>query len=221
MKKLHIILLLFAFAWFIQSAHARNINQPNYGVGDSWSKQSPTVVLVNDQGSPIGSTATYRVTLADFAPAATATDILTISGSATKIIKITHIQVTADATGAEHIDLYLYKRTAANTGGTIVNPPVVKYDSLSDAQTAIVNSYTANPSALGAGILIAGDHYQVPAATGNSFFAPPWKEDFGIRNNQPIILRGASELFTFNFAGHVVPAGLNFYISVEWTEEPI
>jgi hypothetical protein len=162
---------------------------------------------------------TYRVVVADFSPASAATDVLVIQGSATKTIRITHIEVTADATVAAVIGLYEYKRIAANTGGTSTLQTAIPMDSTNSAATATVSLYTANPSALGSGALIAAELYELPAVAGNSSISPPWVLPFEGRNTQAAVLHGAAESLAFSLKGATLPAGLSVHITVEWTEE--
>jgi len=163
--------------------------------------------------------ASYSYQAADVTPAATATDVMCLVDSATKTIKLVRVQASADATGAAVIDLYVYKRTAANTGGTATQPALTKLDSADAAATGVINLYSANPSALGAGTLLVGDHYEIPAVTGNTYASPPWIEDFGNHNAKALILHGTSEQACFSLGGATLPAGLNVYMRFEWTEE--
>jgi hypothetical protein len=185
---------------------------------------SNSVVTYSDHGGAqyvnVGSTlATYRAVVADMTPAATATDVVTLCGSASKTIKLSRIQVTADATNPSVIDFYSYLRTAANTGGTSSVVATATLDQTNSAATAVVTKYTANAAALGAGILIAADHYALPAAASTGYPGMPWIEDFGIRNTQPVVLRGTANCFAFGMNGEVIPAGTVLYINLEWTEE--
>lgn len=165
------------------------------------------------------SVPTYSYQLSDYTPAATATDVMCVVGSATKTIRITRVQASADATGAAVVDLYVFKRTTANTGGTATQPAITKLDSNNAAPTAVVNLYSANPSALGTGTLLVGDHYEIPAATGNSYASPPWIEDFSNRGIQPVVIRGTAESACFSLNGATLPAGLSVYFRMEWTEQ--
>lgn len=165
------------------------------------------------------SVPTYSYQLSDYTPAATATDVMCLVGVATKTIRITRIQASADATGAAVIDMYVFKRTAVNTGGTATQPAITKLDSLNTSPAGVINVYSANPSALGAGTLLVGDHYEIPAVTGNTYASPPWIEDFANRGTQPIVLRGASESVCFSMNGATLPAGLSVYFRMEWTEQ--
>src|SRR5574340_18635 len=60
----------------------------------------------------------YRAEIEAFTTAATPTDIITICGSATKVVRVTRIQATADVTNPSVMGIRVYKRTTANTGGT-------------------------------------------------------------------------------------------------------
>lgn len=162
---------------------------------------------------------TYRAQVADLVPAATATDVITLCGSATKTVYVTYIQATADATSASVIDFYVYLRTAANTGGTSTAVTPTKYDQLNASPTATIVKYSANPSALGAGTLVSGDHYALPAAASTGYPGVPWVEEFGKRNTQPIILRGVAQCLSFSLDGQAIPAGFGLYFGIEWLEK--
>lgn len=169
--------------------------------------------------SYLGFHPTYRVQIADITPAATATDLLTVCGSATKTVYITYLQATADATSVGLQDFYVYKRTTANAGGTSTSPAIGQMDSVDPAPTAAVKLYSANPSALGTGVLIAGDHYALPAATSTGYPGAPWIESFGTRNTEALVLHGANECMAFGFNGDAIASGLSMYVGVEWVEQ--
>jgi len=170
-----------------------------------------------------GNKATYSagIELAAATMAANATDLVQIIGSATKIIKIQHIQITADATAAAAVDLYILKRTAANTGGTAVAITGIAHDSKDPAYTATVQYYTANPSALGAGQIIRLQSYALPVAgtTGYPFTPAVW--NFGNRPSRCPTLRGVGESLVVNWGGQAINSGLAVWMDIEWTEEPL
>ena len=93
-----------------------------------------------------GVKASYRIQVADVVPVATATDVITLCGSATKIVRVVRIQASADSTAASVIDFYVFKRSAVNTGGTSAAVTSVPHDSKDSAATAIVLKYSANPT---------------------------------------------------------------------------
>jgi hypothetical protein len=160
----------------------------------------------------------YRVQAADVGVAATATDVLVLYGSSTRTIRVNRIQATADATAQSVIDFYVYKRTALDTGGTSTVLNIAKNDSLDPDSTATVRLYSANPAALGSGILFAGDHYALPAAASTGYPGVPWVEDFGVRNDKSLILRGPNECVAFSLDGQTIPAGFVLYAGMSWTE---
>lgn len=172
-----------------------------------------------------GAKATYSISVNDFTPTATPTDVLTLSGASGKIIRVNYIEITADASAAGMFDFYLYKRLLANTLGTATNPLPVIHDSLDGAASAAIALYSANPSALGsvgpAGTngIIRSVHYALPAASTTGYPGTPWAEKFGTRNEKQIVLR-SGELLAVNFDAQVVPAGFVSHIALSWTEEP-
>lgn len=172
--------------------------------------------LYSNTGSIVS---TYHAVLTATTPVATATDVLTLCGSSTKTIKLTHLQATADATAAAVIDFYTLIRTTANTGGTSAAITAASHDSNNSAATATVLKYTVNPSALGTGVVFAADHYSMPSAASTGIQSTPWAVDLGIRNTQPVVLRGTANCFAFNLNGQTIPAGMNLYVTIEWTEE--
>lgn len=163
--------------------------------------------------------ATYSYTTGEITPAATPTDVLVLTGSNSKIIRVQMLEVIAEASSSSVLDFYLYKRTAANTGGTKTNPAATKNDSTDDDATAIIALYSANPSALGAGSIIRSNHYALPDQANTKFSGPPWIETFGRGNLKPIILRNASESIALNLNGQALPSGFNIHATMEWTEE--
>lgn len=189
-------------------------------VGTTPGQAASAVVLVDLNGNPIQDASTYVLTVADVTPASAATDVLQIIGSATKTVCITKIKVSATATGAAEMDIYGYKRSALNTGGTSTHPTPVKYDSLNLAATATANLYSANPTALGAGSLFFGTQFVIPGTNGNTWLPMiPVVYEYGNSTSQPLTLRGVNESFSISLGGNALPAGLGLYMSIEWTEQ--
>lgn len=152
--------------------------------------------------------------------AANATDIFQITGSATKIIKINRVEISADATAVGAVDFYIIKRTTANTGGTAAPVTAISYDSTDIPYTATVQTYSVNPT-LGAGVIIRAEGYALPAAGTTGYPFSPIVYDFGVRNTKCPTLRGIAESLVFNWGGQAVNAGLDIWLNIEWTEEVI
>ena len=166
-----------------------------------------------------GTRATFRYAAQDITPVATATDVLTLSGSASKVIRVTKVSVVGTATAASIYDFYLIKRTAANTGGTSTSPTASKSDSNDAAQSGTLRLYSANPSALGAGTTAEANKTYLSASSSPGAAALPVVYTFGVRGDKAIVLRGTSESLAFNFNGQAVPSGTQLYMQIEWTED--
>ena len=163
------------------------------------------------------SKATYSAVIADYLPTSSATDIVTLTGAAGKTITVTNIRISATATAASNADVYLYKRTTANTSGTSSSTAIVQHDSQDPVPSGVVKQYSANPSGLGTGVLLRGDRVAFPGATTSNGSATIW--DFGNRASKAPKLHSASEFFAINFGASSPPSGTSMYLTIEWTEE--
>jgi hypothetical protein len=164
-----------------------------------------------------GTKATYCASIIGLAAAATATDIFTITGSATKTIRVTRIKATATQTTGLQQNIVLLKRSTANTGGTSTTPTVVPIDSTNAAGTAVVRAYTVNPTT---GTLVGNiraEKILVPAA-GTLVANPGALWDFGARPAQAVVLRGVAEVLAVNLNSTTM-TGNNWNIDIEWSEE--
>lgn len=166
-----------------------------------------------------GEKATYRYRIADFTPATAATESLALYGAAGKIVRVTKMTISGDATAAAIYDMYITKRTSPSTGGTFTNPNATKADSDDPAHSATLFLYTANPTALGAGSGMEGDHLYLPAAASPASAPSRVSYEWGTRGDKAPVLRSENEGIAFNFNGQAVPAGTGLYLTIEWTEE--
>lgn len=157
---------------------------------------------------------------ASYNPAVTATDTFTITGSATKTVKIRRLIISGTNTANTNALILLIKRSAANTGGTSATLTAVAADSTNSAATATIRNYTANPT-LGTVVgTIAGRVIFLPLlASANSSISPEWNLIPLV--GQPITVRGTAEVVSVNLnavnLGILSATSLN--IAVEWTEE--
>lgn len=159
--------------------------------------------------------ATYSASVAGLVTALVATDIFTITGSASKTVKITQIQVAATGNN-NNVDLDLIKRSAANTGGTSTSRTAVPHDSTDAAATATVLAYTVNPT-LGTPVgTVRATNFATASAISPQ--ADRVVFDFGASISKPIVLRGTSQVLAVNLNGNTIAAPA-VDISVEWTEE--
>jgi hypothetical protein len=162
-----------------------------------------------------GIAGTYAISAVAVTPAATATDVVTVYGSATKTVRVKNVTVSGLATTAGSMDVSLVKRTAVNTEGTSTVPTVAKFDSTDAAVTATVAQYSANATALGAGVMLATKKLNmgVAGAGGTVGF------DFATRNDKALVLRGVAQGLAINLNGQAVAEGGSITYAVEWEED--
>lgn len=168
----------------------------------------------------MGSKTTYHATTGALTPPASATDLFTIYGSASKTIAVNHIECGGQATTSSSKPIQLALRSTANTGGTTQAPSIVSSDQNDPTTpTATVLAYTAVPTT---GTLIGYLRHGVlnlPAAA--AVGTPPLSWDFGPQSRnfgKDIILRGTNQGLAVNGLGAAFPSGSTIYCSVEWTE---
>ena len=170
-----------------------------------------------------GSRQTYKASITNLVAATTPTDVFTITGSATKVVRVTHLCLMGTQTTQATRSVLVIKRSAANTGGTSSACTAVPNDSNNAAATATVLAYTANPTGLGAavGTMISRQIFIGNAAPGGN--VSPIEGGGGdlyeaYRPSQAIVLRGTAQVLAINL-NSVTSAGNSFDIFVEWTEE--
>ena len=151
-----------------------------------------------------------------FTTAASATDIFNFKGSGTKTIYIRKIvwkQANSTAGGTHQV--YLIKRSTANSGGTSSALTAVPLDSNFASATASGVYYTANPttgSSVGTishGIFLVGSilhHFN------NVLFD-------STKGGAPIVLRGTSESISVNYNGVTDAIGTSAVVDIEWSEK--
>jgi len=176
----------------------------------------PTFLV--DEDDTDSAEVSYSAAVVGFTAAATPTDVFTISGSASKIIRITNIGFTATANTSAMKDVIVLKRSTLNTGGTSAAVTAVKHDSNDAAATAVILNYTANPAALGSLVgNIRAVKYDFVAANLSSSSLRILRWDFRSRGAKPLVLRNANELVAINL-NSVTTASNLISINVEWTE---
>lgn len=167
------------------------------------------------------SFATYVAAVVPFTPPATPTDMFLIQGSATKTVQINRIEITGSQTTAGSNIFYLIRRSTANTLGTAVASTKIAMDTNDAAATAVVQHYTANPTALGTSagnVAVRRVYTPAPAtALSNNGLITTFDWETG-QAGKNIILRGTSQFLVVNFNGAALPAGLSIGFNVEWCE---
>lgn len=192
-------------------------------LGQTTMAASMPVVLSSDHSNIIVDNAnrsTYAASIAGLVVPAAATDIFTITGSASKTIKIrkVHIDGTTTAGSGKSVNFSLIKRSSADSGGTSTTMTNVPFDSNNAAATATVRAYTANPT-LGTTVgAVVTDRLDIPTvgASGRGADNPIWQ--FGIEDGQNVVLRGTTQQLCANLGGATITNPV-FACFVEWSEE--
>ncbi len=209
MKKL---LLLFGLLLWLPSAALAQVSC--VGVGGVNTVPQLGVDCVQEP-----ATLSYAATGIAIVPAASATDIACITGSATRVVRVQQVKVNGTGT-AITIPVVLTKHAAANTGGTagttVAIPVPYPLDSTNAAATATTNSYTANPTITDSTPGVIDIQWLGLAATttstaGNTTFTY-WDREF----MQAITLRGIAQQLCVNLNGTSPTASLA--VSFKWTE---
>lgn len=191
-------------------------------LGQKTMANSLAVVLASDQ-SAISVTdatvapATYSAGAA-FTLVASATDIFTITGSATKTIKIISIAINGVNTGNTNVLVNVIKRSTANTGGTSSTVTGVPNDSTQAAATATVRSYTVNPT-LGTGVGTIRSDYAFFPVLASTNAGTDVDHSFTDSGSRPIYLRGTGEVLAINLGGTLITGTTLVACDITWTEE--
>lgn len=171
--------------------------------------------------SGVGSgNATYRASGTAYAAYATPTDLIVISGSASKTVLVTGISIQIQSTAAALQTLYYVKRSTANTGGTATAQTALPLDSADATATAVVSLYTAAPTTgtpVGNyAILQVVSAIATGAPTGINPLSSSASMVTDLR--QGVILHGAGESLCLNYAGAALTTGFTATWFVEWIE---
>lgn len=147
--------------------------------------------------------------------ASAATDIFTITGSASATVFVTRVVVSGVQTTAGLVDVVLAMRSTADTGGTSGAATAVPHDSTDSAASATVLAYTANPTT---GSLIGNVRrgYVAVDAPASVVNAAVLVFDFGDKG-RALTLRGITQVLAVNLNGATVTGGV-FDVCVEWYE---
>lgn len=165
-----------------------------------------------------GWKATYTTNIFGLVPVTAATDIFTLTGSATKTIRVLRVEFSMVITTATMIDLVFLKRSTANTAGTTTstNLTTSSHDSNSAANTATILAYTANPTA---GTLVGNLGNIKYLAQPATILPVVVIKEYGTRPSQQPVLRGTSQVFAVNLNGIALGGGQLADIAIEWSEE--
>lgn len=161
--------------------------------------------------------ACYRASTGVFTTAASATDIFNFKGSSTKTIYIRKIvwKQAVLSVQAGH-QVYLLKRSTANSGGTSSALTLIPLDSNFSSATASGVYYTANPTTGTSLGTLAHLWISMTTAPPNQTFETLFDSGNG---GSPIVLRGTSESVSVSYNGVTDAIGTSAAVDIEWEEE--
>lgn len=207
-----ILLSIALFLGLVAGAQAQCV-----GVGTVNNAPYPGVSCAMDP-----TISTYAATGIGIVPAASATDIACITGSATKVVRVQAIRISGTAGTLVTLPVVITKHASANSGGTPATstalPVPYAHDSTNVAATATTTAWTANPTINDATPGIIGSATislnTTAALVGQGEVMFNW-----INHNfmQAPILRGVAQQLCINLNAVSVTSGLvnaTFY----WTE---
>lgn len=156
----------------------------------------------------------YSATVAGAAPAASATDVCTLTGSATRTIRVRRIIYTGNVTTAVAEPISIVKRSTASTGGAGSVLAKASYDSANPASTvALAEVWTTSPTV---GTYVGTIADIVTPLAASPAITPAVTFMYGTLA-QPLVLRGVAQSLSVNLSG-VTHSG-TFGCTFEWTEE--
>lgn len=172
--------------------------------------------------------ATYMGSTAFTTPPAATTDMFQLFGNASNKVKVLWISACYQGAGISTAadQIFLVKRSTANSAGTAGTTTVTPLDSTNAASSSrsTCKVYTANPTT---GTLLgqlSTSHmcaYVPPGGAATVSYIPPMSVLFDARlTGQPITLNSASEGVCVNFNG-VIPSASTpkLAFNIIWTEE--
>lgn len=163
-----------------------------------------------------GIKATYSASISNLTVAASATNIVTIQGSASKVVRIVRVLLSGIQTASGNMTVLLRKQSTADTGGTSSAMTAIPHDSSSAAATASAVSYTANPTMGSLVGVPVSKRVSFPAAA--AAFDPAGDLYRADLPAQAIVLRGVAQGLAVGFNGVTLTGG-SVNVSLTWTEE--
>lgn len=160
-----------------------------------------------------------------FTPPATPQDLVFITGSASKTVRVQSIKIGTANTAAGSQIFVLSKRSAAATGGTEVAATIIPLDSSDAAGTAVVKHVTTSANTPGTAVgTIVTKKVASPAVTPATWAGitdDSDREMLPVINGmtKPVVLRGVAEALAVNFAAAALVAGQIHTYNIVWTEE--
>lgn len=147
-------------------------------------------------------------------PAATCTDLFTISGcGGGRIIEVRRVSIAGVGSVAGQMAGSLVRRSSLNTGGTSTSPAEVRHDPNDLPSGAVLTLYTANPTL---GTLIGLPRVRRLTFLTNVVTLDRQEWDLMRDPAGPIRLVALTDVLAINLNGDAVPTGGTVDFDIEW-----
>jgi len=175
---------------------------------------------------------TYRAMLATVTPVAACTDILNIALASTATVSmiVTKIAAGMTATAATNLDVFVFRRTTANSGGSPLvltlasqafssgTANLFQMDSNDQLPQAVATGYAA-VTTVGTGTIVQADHAIATAPSASTVPEADFVFDSTTRGSKPLIVRPGQSV-SLGFNGQTIPGGTVLFSYIEWVEVP-
>lgn len=165
-----------------------------------------------------GGKLTYSCAWTGLAAVASGTDLVRISGSATKTVYVQEVRFSATAAAAKTLDVLLVKRSTANSGGTSSAGAAIPHSSDDEAGTAAILLYTANPTTGTSTGNVRATRYTVSVVDAAATQGEVVWDLRGYNGGKGLRLEGVAQGLCLNLGG--TTTGGTFAGSITYTEEP-
>lgn len=211
--------------------------QQRSGVDNSLQTIDPTskaarVSPYDTSGRPLATAATYGIS-SIMTPAATPNNLILISGSATKTVRVFGMWIYTQTTAAGSVQFFLKKYSTLYTGGAFVSAGTpVPYDSNNAASTVgQVGHHTTDPTpgtlvgilrnvSIATPVLRPATPAGIIELSGIDMITGTQSAGASLGGFiQPITLRGTAQYLAIDFNDVALVAGQVHQYSIHWTEE--
>jgi hypothetical protein len=142
-------------------------------------------------------------------------NLFQLQGSASVVLRITHIDITSNATGAAVGTIAIQRWSTSSTGGGQSGINNTKNDPSDTGPLGGPTFFTTAPSP---GIPVGTPRTYPVTISGTGNVSPTTSLDFGNGPKKALILRGVNDFFTVALSGGFGGAGNVVTLNVEWTE---
>jgi len=161
--------------------------------------------------------ATYSSAVVNFSNSS-AGDVYCVYGSATNLIKVKGVRVSAVASAAVNEDVVIILRASQDTGGTPTSVAVVAQDQADPPPTATVVAYGTAPTAGTSVGTIRAQKMSIPTVSSTTLSPTPALFQFSVYWDQAVQLRGTGQGMCVNVSA---TSGGAWDIDEEHTEESV